>query len=367
MMTKDTTRLGLRPTLIVGLGGTGHNVLVNLKARYLNAYGNDISRIIKLITFDTAEEAKEAAGADGSAGADGIAGVDGSLACGGCHNTEVKTVNEMAYRRSQHAEAATLDYAGGRSSCAQCHSGTGFVEFQETGEVIANLSNPEAINCESCHGLHTTFEEDDYALRMEDTLFLLIDDLEEVSLGASNLCATCHQARRTYTYYDDGTGDSVYVSSTHAGPHGSPQSTVLLGLGGDERIGSIDITALGPASHGIATSCTGCHMHESSDETVGGHTWWPNVAKCQECHAGASDFDVNGYITATDIKIETLFDKLLTVGILDSAGNPVKDTFTRDEFSAFWNYMTVIEDKSHGIHNPAYVKALLDNSLEVLQ
>lgn len=306
-------------------------------------------------------------GEPGADGVDGIAGVDASVSCISCHSTEVKADNEMAYRRSQHALGETLDYAGGRSGCARCHSGTGFVEFQETGEVIANLNNPEAISCKSCHGLHTTFEEDDYALRMDDTLHLLIDDLVEVTLGASNLCATCHQPRKAYTYYDDGAGDSVYVSSTHAGPHHGPQSTVLLGLGGDERIGSTDITALGPATHGTSVKCIGCHMHESTDETVGGHTWWPNVAKCQECHSGVSDFDVNGYITATDIKIETLFSKLLTIGILDSAGHPVVDTFTRDEFSAFWNYMTVVEDRSHGVHNPAYVKALLDNSLEVLQ
>ncbi|MCH8305341.1 MAG: hypothetical protein IIB94_09475 [Candidatus Marinimicrobia bacterium] len=320
--------------------------------------------IITIIIFTIACGGPQ--GEPGVAGTDGIDGVDGNITCLACHNTETKTINEMAYSRSKHAEATTLDYAGGRSSCARCHSGTGFVEFQTTGEVIANLSNPEAISCKHCHGLHTTFEEGDIALRMQDTLVLLIDDLSEISLGSSNLCATCHQPRRNYSYYDDGTGDSVYVSSTHAGPHHGPQSTVLLGMGGDERIGSIDITALGAATHGINVKCTGCHMHKGTDETVGGHTWWPNVEKCQECHSDAADFDVNGYITATDVKIETLFNKLLAIGIVDSSGNPVKDTFTRTEFSAFWNYMTVVEDRSHGVHNPAYVKALLDNALEVL-
>lgn len=60
------TRYGLRPTLIIGLGGTGHEVLVRLKARYLDAYGEDVFGTIQLRSFDTADEAKLAYRADGS-------------------------------------------------------------------------------------------------------------------------------------------------------------------------------------------------------------------------------------------------------------------------------------------------------------
>jgi len=60
MAEQDEVRFGLRPTLIVGLGGTGHEVLVRLKARYLDAYGDEVFRIIKLLCFDTADEAKDA-------------------------------------------------------------------------------------------------------------------------------------------------------------------------------------------------------------------------------------------------------------------------------------------------------------------
>ena len=59
-MADREIRYELRPTLIVGLGGTGHEVLVRLKARYLDAYGEEVFRIIKLLSFDTAEESKEA-------------------------------------------------------------------------------------------------------------------------------------------------------------------------------------------------------------------------------------------------------------------------------------------------------------------
>ncbi len=50
------TRAAFRPTLIVGLGGTGHEVVVRLKARFLDTFGPEVFRIIKLLVFDTADE-----------------------------------------------------------------------------------------------------------------------------------------------------------------------------------------------------------------------------------------------------------------------------------------------------------------------
>ena len=45
-----------RPTLVIGLGGTGHEVLVRLKARFIETYGPDIFKIVKMLVFDTAQE-----------------------------------------------------------------------------------------------------------------------------------------------------------------------------------------------------------------------------------------------------------------------------------------------------------------------
>ena len=45
-----------RPTLVIGLGGTGHEVVVRLKARFLETFGPDIFKIVKLLVFDTAQE-----------------------------------------------------------------------------------------------------------------------------------------------------------------------------------------------------------------------------------------------------------------------------------------------------------------------
>jgi hypothetical protein len=47
----------LRPTLVLGLGGTGHRIAVHLKARLVRAYGEVPVDRIRLLAFDTADEA----------------------------------------------------------------------------------------------------------------------------------------------------------------------------------------------------------------------------------------------------------------------------------------------------------------------
>jgi hypothetical protein len=48
---------GLRPALVVGLGGTGHRITAHLKARLIDAYGAVPTERIRLLAFDTADEA----------------------------------------------------------------------------------------------------------------------------------------------------------------------------------------------------------------------------------------------------------------------------------------------------------------------
>lgn len=50
------SNIEFRPTLVIGLGGTGHEVVVRLKARFLQTFGEEIFRVVKLRVFDTADE-----------------------------------------------------------------------------------------------------------------------------------------------------------------------------------------------------------------------------------------------------------------------------------------------------------------------
>lgn len=45
-------KINMRPTLMIGLGGTGQKVLVHLKARFLRNYG-DVPRAVRFLCFDT--------------------------------------------------------------------------------------------------------------------------------------------------------------------------------------------------------------------------------------------------------------------------------------------------------------------------
>ncbi len=49
----------MRPALIVGLGGTGQEVLVRIKARFLETFGMDALSVIKLAALDTRDEKLE--------------------------------------------------------------------------------------------------------------------------------------------------------------------------------------------------------------------------------------------------------------------------------------------------------------------
>lgn len=302
-------------------------------------------------------------GPAGPAGSDGKDGVDGNVTCLACHSTDKKTEIEAQYHSSVHAAGGAVDYAGGRSSCAQCHSQEGFMEFHNTGAVSGDIGNPSEIGCQACHEVHTSFDSTDYALRTTAAVELIAngDGTMMDYNGSANLCINCHQARKEHTYYDDGTAhaDSVYVSSTHAGPHHGPQAQFVKGLGG---------TFTGEENIHLAKgySCTECHMNNGA-ASEGGHTLTPSVETCKTCHSSATDLDINGYKTAILADLVVVRDKLVAKGALEydateDSYHPAKTTLHRDVYQALWNYLLVAEDASGGLHNHSYAESLLEDA-----
>ena len=59
----------------------------------------------------------------------------------------------------------------------------------------------------------------------------------------------------------------------------------------------------------------------------------------------------------------------LSEPLIDEDGNTIVQTETIPfkTAQALWNYKTVEKDHSHGIHNPAYARALIKNALQVVQ
>ena len=311
----------------------------------------------------------------GVAGADGKDGVDGTTTCLECHNTTVQTTVTTQYESSTHGGSQLLypggpvvsEFAGARNDCAKCHSHEGFLETQQTGRdtTAANFAIPTNITCNTCHDTHDTFDFEtdgtDYALRTKIPVALLIDKNSFIDFGnSSNVCANCHQPR-TGPPVDDGTGNFEIANSFgRYGPHHSPQSTMLAGIAGYETLTGSYPTA-GSSTHNTAGACTLCHMVEK--DGVAAHDWVPTIEGCQECHTSLTSFDFNGVQTDVLAKMETLKGLLETNGLIDASGASIDGTYPIGHVGALYNYKTVLEDQSNGVHNPAYTLALLDESI----
>ncbi len=343
-----------------------------------------------ICTFLAASCVKEGpmgmAGLDGADGADGKDGADGNVTCMVCHSSDNIDFITGQFAMSVHKSGVNaVDYAGGRSYCAECHSHEGFVQYAEFGEVLGDISNPNAWRCGTCHGLHKTFESVDYALRLSDPVVAIFDSNVTMDLmGNSNLCANCHQSRRAgpedVDQYSrsgalvDAANNGLYaITSTHYGPHHGAQANVVAGVGFVEIPGSVDYPQAGTAKHlSEDASCVGCHMYEYANRQ-GGHTWNPSLKSCNDCHGVEStNFDYGGVQSDIHDKLEELRDKLLALGVIewveeDQAYEPVVGTYPIIQAEAFFNWIGIEEDRSLGVHNPKYVRALLINTLEALE
>ena len=332
-------------------------------------------------------------GADGTNGTDGTDGTDGNSTCLACHSGETKANIDAQFSLSVHNSGLNaVDYAGGRSYCAECHSHQGFVQFATTGKVTGTISNPTAWECGTCHGLHETMEATDYALRLTDPVKAIFNDEITMDLGGnSNLCANCHQSRRGEPSLTNPGEDTFFISSTHWGPHHGAQANVVAGVGFAEIPGSVSYPEAGSSPHLAQASCTGCHMADFDDEEdQGGHTWNPSLIACNTCH-GVNDTNFNYGSVRVDVaaKLETLRDELVRLGVVEFAQESIYElneetgvielvvqageyhvvpgTYPTVQAQAFFNYVGLDEDRSLGAHNPKYIQALLQNSIEAIE
>lgn len=354
-----------------------------------------------VISSCTKEGPMGPAGADGANGTDGKDGVDGNVTCLECHTSELQETVRFQFNSSAHkAGAIAVDYAGGRASCARCHSHEGFIEFAATGTVAANISNPSAWDCKTCHGLHEQFETADYAFRLGDPVTLIADGTTVVDEGNNNTCVNCHQSRRNGSYYDSATepatytrtfsgddatlyanaavgpngsvtdnGDGtitvvfdvptthVYISSTHAGPHYGAQANTFVGTGG--------YTAeAGDVFGAHADGCVMCHMGPAS-----GHSFVPEDENCTTCHTSGVPTAAMDAIAARVQALGEALEAIHAVHFDDTDGSwhPMYASITREQFQAFWNFKIVLDDRSNSAHNPVYVKALLTEAEATMQ
>lgn len=312
------------------------------------------------------------AGPAGPTGPQGPAGTDALNTCSDCHDSDATIVAiENQFDASAHAMSATFEREG---SCARCHNHQGFIAFVADGATDTDVVNPAPINCRTCHEIHTTYTDADYALTTTEPIEFIYPAGETADLGDGNLCGTCHMARAPGVVPVEG-GAAVAISGTRFGTHYGTQSNTLAGAGFFEFTDFGTVTTANP--HETA-GCNTCHMAEPFGAQAGGHTWnmeyayhgamEPLTAGCtgSGCHTAMSDFGNQDVIAGLMTQVQTL---LIAEGILvdENAhyGNP--GTYDQDVIAAFLNWFMLNEDSSLGVHNPFYVQDVLENTLAMLQ
>jgi hypothetical protein len=328
----------------------------------------------------------------GPAGADGINGIDGvdaEASCIVCHGGNTLNSISTQFHQSVHAAGlVAVDYAGGRAACAQCHSHEGFVEFATFGAVAQNIAVPSPFECRTCHQIHESFDpEQDYTLRISEPRPFIFDENVTADFSSANICASCHQTRRAEPNVSN-PGTTFRITSGHYGPHYGAQSNIAYGAGLAEIPGSVSYPAAGSSAHYEDLTCTSCHMG-TYEGGAGGHTFNPSINSCTACHAGAEDFNIGNTMTDNQNRLNTLQDLLEAQGVIAESleevfeldpetGDivlvivsdgfaPVPGEYTMAQAQAFFNWSGVKNDRSLGVHNPAYTEAILVNSIEAIQ
>ena len=292
------------------------------------------------------------AGPEGPEGPAGAAPSATDLTCTECHNdTTVITGKAAAWSESMHGTGEAY-VRGSSASCAGCHSGGAFsamvAEGLNPGEVEAGDPDPTRQDCRTCHEVHTTYTGADWALETTAPVALYAFEGQTFDGGEGNLCVNCHQPRRQIDETVDG---MVEITSTHWGPHHGPQSTMLLGLGS-------------PSAHALMVedTCVSCHLGEGDS-----HTFEPDEASCEGCHADLEDFDYNGVQTDVEALIVELGEKLEAAGLLHD-GHPNPGTYPEAQAQAAWNWIYIaLEDGSKGVHNSAFTIAMLEAGLAAFE
>jgi hypothetical protein len=301
---------------------------------------------------------------------------------------------------------------GNSASCAPCHSGAGHVQWIKEGRPANEFGLPTRINnvpettkhtCATCHDPHDATNK--HQVRWADTQLGDGTPITSELYGYGANCMQCHRARRSAPTYSADTSNA----SSRYGPHHGPQGDLLLAgnhpVFEDENGNIIEFRS---SPHAVAVlpgktqgnSCANCHMaHEDKvDENgnvilVGGHTWNMNdaegndfVESCAPCHGnigtsfkdkkyyfnGVADHDGDGVAEGVQLEVQGLLEQLGELLPHDADGhvsithdNADSIALTPSIMKSGYVYIWIEEeDRSFGIHNPAFTVHLLQVAIE---
>ncbi|MCZ7664931.1 MAG: S-layer homology domain-containing protein [Thermoleophilia bacterium] len=286
---------------------------------------------------------------------------DGTSGCKECHNdTTLIWSKEAQFReRSVHGTGEAFERGEG-TNCAGCHGTEGAKARINAGlpphdPSVVGVVNVSPFDCRTCHDIHTTYTRADFSLTGDEQPVVLEKTGGTFDGGEGNLCANCHQIRNNLPVAAGGNID--LGTDTRFGTHYGVEAQMLLGEGGLGVSGN-------PSTHYLVVgdTCVTCHMGEERN-----HTYEPEVDRCQACHAGAEDFDVNGVQTEVQAMLDQVHALLVANGIMNEEGRSIPGVYPEAVASAMWNFKLVEYDGSVGVHNSAFTKALLQQGLDALE
>jgi len=327
--------------------------------------------------------------------------------CGVCHEGSHHPYYEEWQESAHNFDPAVSAHgAGARSYCGPCHAGTHFVEAYDSEHdgLWAASEDKLGITCGVCHDPHNGENPGLLRSLADVTLVENVYDNDGSSPevlsgnGAGQLCIQCHHARHV-PEGPEGSGEvGISEGDEHLGPHYSAQADVVYGESGMEGVASGMVFA--SSGHGlIEDACTACHVNAipygefAADSAYVGHTFEPRVEACESCHGeiadfadidAKKDFDNDGTTEGIQEEVSGLVDLLVdelytdfaatyvgtdpeitTSDMIDSLANTFEETDAEAvRFrSAGYNLIFAVEDGSMGVHNPAYIIQLLQQSI----
>jgi hypothetical protein len=317
-------------------------------------------------------------GADGKDGEDGINGQDGTAGCIECHdNSQGLFAKTLQWENSTHATGGNFERNTG--DCATCHTSQGFLGYNVTGTYDptadgAAISNPNPPNCYTCHKVHETYTPADWELTITGAV-ALHNSTQTPDYGTGSQCASCHQGRAVNPFPTVG-GEDITITNTRYGVHHGPQANVVKGTGLFEP-------GTGYNNHphaNIENTCVTCHMAEAYGTQAGGHTMYLgydyhgstvlNTAGCVSCHPNVDEYvvkteELQAEVEAMLLELKAMLDAMGAMN--EGSDNSVAGTYTPEVAGAVLNYKALSEDRSLGVHNPSYVKRVLQNTMEAIQ
>ncbi len=297
--------------------------------------------------------------------------------CGQCH------LEFAELQKANHSDPLPFGYyepsEGRLTSCYKCHYTEGYIgAVEQTAQPFHQFSyfpftpisvvpkDTPNVSCSVCHDPHEADTGNPYGLRTG---------------SAGTACDTCH-----YEKWQNAILEGLAGQFENAYHYPGEDYTPFLGANNPHR---------------TAVKCVLCHMNDSlavTDENgvrkIGGHTMRMrdygndqvpetaddilNIAICQACHPGVTDFNKDNIQTEVKGLLTTLADILkgcnhefLPANEPGSCARchkggtvPFLNDPTGKFENAYTNYKLILNDRSWGIHNPGYVKKLLQDSID---